>query len=298
VSLFTLARASALPRWDYANHFARIFAVEGFGMVRMPLLGLHVIIYMTFVGALVTAVSASIGPSPPRNRTLNGMLAYSGVLGLGALSYWVGRSHPDAIFGMFPTWGLAVGLLGWWVLSSVANRSSVPAPPSTTVRILALPALSVLVTFGLMLMLVRQFPSPAEQIKRVTSKSETEDSGPQVVAFGAPSSFDGVVAARFVSRQTEPGEHVAILASLGHLVAERSGVIDVAPYAHPDSIVFSEQMTFVLESIEDAGARKIFLGPTYPEIPTFLRLTGYSMTGIDAESQLSLWQRTGTLAAS
>lgn len=291
VSVFILARTSELPRWDYANHFARIFAVEGFGMVRMPLLGLHVIMYMTFVGALMAAVGASIKPTYPRNRVLVGMLAYSGVLGLGAFSYWVGRSHPDALFGMFPTWGLSVGLLGWWVLSSVALRSNAKSAVSPRVGVLALPSFAVLVVFSLMLLLARQFPAPAEQVHRLTSKAEVPWTGLPRQASEAPFSFDGAEASKFVSRYTRSGEHVAILSSLGHGVAERSGVVNVSPYAHPDVIVFSEQMAFFLRSIDDADASKIFLGPTYPEIPTFLQLAGYSMTALDETSRLSLWER-------
>lgn len=288
VSLYTLLRTSSLPRWSYFNHFARIFAVEGFAMLPMPLFGLHVVIYLTFFAALLGALTQGISAQGHRDRALIGMLAYSGVLGLGALSYWVGRSHPAALFGMFPTWGLAVALLAWWVLSSVARRSSTSA---ATVRVWVLPSAATLVVFGLMATTIPEIPSPGPQLSRLDA-TVPPPAAPPPSALEVPSSFSlsrRSAAVRFVSDFTSPGEHIGILASLGHGVAERSGVVNASPYTHPLSIVFEEQMDFVLDELGKEGARKIFLGPSYYEIPDYLRKKGYEMMASDEESRLSLW---------
>lgn len=286
VSLLTLVRSSSLPRLDYLNHFQRVFAVEGFGMLPMPSVGPHLAIYLTFVAALVGAVSIVIKGCPPEKRVLTAMLAYSGVLGLGSLSYWVGRSHPVGLFALFPTWSFSAALLAWWVLSGVAHRS---APSPATVRVWALPSLTVLTVFGLMASVVTNFPAPGAQMKRVggtaESKPHAQPSGP----LDSGSSFDRSAAARFVSDHTRPGERVGILASIGHGIAERSGVVNTSPYSHQDSIGFEEQIAFVLGDIEESGARKIFLGPAYPEIAAYLERRGYEVTARSEESGLSLY---------
>lgn len=288
VSLFVFARSSSLPRIEYLNHFQRVFAVEGFGMVPMPLLGFHVVVYLTFLAALMGAVAMKLRPPEHHDWVLTGMLAYSGVLGLGALSYWVGRSDELSLFGMFPTWGLAVPLLAWWVLTSVARR---PAGPGTA-RLWAIPSFAVLVAFGLMASVLSQFPSPTSQVRRVAGNADPRPDGVPDALFRPTSTFDRSAAISFVADNTSPGEHVGILASLGHGVAERSGVVNVSPFALQDSIGFDEQMVFALEAIEGSGGRKVFLGPSYPEIPAFLERHGYAVTAKSPEAALTLYSRT------
>jgi hypothetical protein len=216
------------------------------------------------------------------------MLAYSGVLGLGSLSYWVGRSHPLALFGVFPTWGLCIALLSWWVLTRAAARRTAPA---ATLRLWALPSVAVLTAFGLMVSAIAQFPSPRAQLWRLEARA-APTAQPQTGAL-AVSSFDLSDAARFVEQNTSPGEQVTILASLGHGIAERSGVVNVSPFSHQDSIVFAQQMAMVLRAADEAGVNKVFLGPSYPEIPVYLRESGYVAKAQDQESQLVLYLDAG-----
>ncbi len=286
VSLLTLARSSSLPAWDYLNHFQRVFAVEGFGMIPMPLVGPHLAIYLTFVAALVGAVSTVMKGCPPEKRILTGMLAYSGVLGLGSLSYWVGRSHPVGLFALFPTWSFCAALLAWWVLSAVPRRSPLR---EANVWVSALPSLAVLTVFGLMASAITNFPAPATQIRRVGGTAESDARAQPFAHLDPGSSFDRSAAVRFVADHTRPGERVGILASIGHGIAERSGVSNMSPYSHQDSIGFEEQIAFVLGDIEESGGRKIFLGPAYPEIGAYLERRGYVLTARSEESWLSLY---------
>ncbi len=284
VSAITWARASSLPRWSYFNHFGRVFAIEGYGLEPMPLLGLHVIMYLTFLAALVGAVITAKASSPPRRPALNGMLAYSGVLGLLGFSYWVGRSQPDSLGVMSALWALCVALLAWWVMTAVAERR---VPSVTTVRMWALPSLAVMVTLGLMVTKASEFPAPGKQLERLSSTVDPDLSSPAAYEVGV--SYDRTAAVRFVSDNTKRGEHVVILASLGHGVAERSGVTNVSPFSHQYSIVFYEQMDILWKEMERGGASKVFLGHGYPEIPEYLEKRAYVMTTTDQESGLSLW---------
>ena len=91
VSLLTLAHAGSLPRLWRLVDYARMFAISGFGQMPIPgLLGVHLLIYLTYVAAIVAATVRMRRGA--RNRVLTGMLAWAGVFGLGAGFYWVGRS--------------------------------------------------------------------------------------------------------------------------------------------------------------------------------------------------------------
>jgi hypothetical protein len=59
----------------------------------MPLLGLHVAIYLTYVAAIGTATVRAVRGED--GRLLTGLLAWSGVFGLGVGAYFAGRSTPD-----------------------------------------------------------------------------------------------------------------------------------------------------------------------------------------------------------
>lgn len=299
VSVLTLITSSSLPRPAYITHFSRVFGVEGFGMLPMPALGLHVIILLTFVSGLAVAIVMSAGVARWHSPVLTGMLAYSSALGLGAFSYWVGRSAPTALFGTFPTWGFTVSLLTVLVLRSV-RAGHVPADPVGWV----MPAMATLTAFGLMASAVSQFPSPITQITRLTAAvpprrgdgtaaSLACQTSPQAAA-PCPlesSSFDRSAAVRFVGANTSPGETVVILASLGHGIARRGGVVNVSPYSHPDAIVFPEQMDWVLDTLARGGGRKVFLGLSYPEISEWLRGHGFVAVAHDQTSALTEWLR-------
>lgn len=298
VCLLTLGTTGSLPDPRYISHFNQVFAVEGFGLVPMPPFGLHVLFFLTFSGALVVAIVASETGSlvASRSPVLVGALAYSGVLGLGAFSYWVGRSHPDSLFAVFPTWGLTVGLLVWLVISEVTAR------PGSIALTGVVPAALVFTSFGLMATVLPQMPSPSGQFRRLTSGSPPSVDAPASSLACVlsprpekpcplePESFRHSAAVRFVERMTTPGEHVMILAGLGHLIGRESRVVNVSPYSHPDAIGFLEQMDFVLEPVDRGEATKIFLGISYPEISRVLQERGFVVVAQDETSELTLWQ--------
>lgn len=250
--IFTLLRSGSLPNIGYVTNLTRVFAIEGFGMEPIrPTLGLHLVIYLTFVVALLSGVIGAVRSSQfsTQARVMRGLLAYSGLLGLGAATYWVGRSTPSALFGMFPTWGLAVAILCWAVLREAAAHPKVS--PELAVR-WALPTAGVLVAFGLMMTVVVQIPSPVAQLRRFTAD------GSDVPQYAA--------SVRFIADRTVRGERVAILTPVGHLLALDAGIVNVSPYATEASIAFYEQMDLVLGAMREEGATKVFLKPTWPEI--------------------------------
>lgn len=272
VSVLTLVRARSLPDLGYITNLTRVFAVEGFGMEPIrPALGLHIVIYLTFVIASVLGVVGAVTAAEfsPRSRVMRGLLAYTGLLGLGAGAYWVGRSVPSALFGMFPTWGLALAVLCWAALREVATGRDVT--PAYAAR-WALPAVGACVGFGLMMTVVVQFPSPAAQVRRFTAR------GSDVPQYAAR--------VHFVGANTVRGERVVILAPAGHLLARDAGVVNVSPYADELSIAFYEQMDLLLGTMRRTGVRTVFVAPTWPETSAYLAEKGYAPAETDTASGL------------
>lgn len=297
VCVLTLATTRSLPRPEYISHFNRAFAIEGFGLVPMPTFGLHVLFFLTFCAAFVVAVVASATGSEVAGRSpvLVGALGYSGVLGLGAYSYWVGRSHQDALFAVFPTWGFTVCLFAWMIIREGGRLDG------RNLRTVVIPAMLLLTCFGVMATVIVQVPSPVAQWGRMTSGSiSSGDPAPSSIVCLtspqptkpcpiAPDSFRHESAVRFVEANTTRGERVMVLTGLGHLIALESGVVNVSPYSHPDAIAFTEQMDFVFKSFARTGATKIFLGLSYPEIAGILRQRGFVPGPYDKTSGLTEW---------
>jgi hypothetical protein len=305
VSVVALVQTGHLPQLRYLTHFTRAFGVEGFGMLPMPNLGLHLLIYLTFVACVTVALvtGATHDPSRPTDAVMRGALAYAGVLGLGGFAYWVGRSDPLALVGVFPTWGLAAALLAWWTLRAVAARPHLDGLAAARV---AVPAMVVLTVVGLMALSARQFPAPWSEVRRIgasdaarvdgTSNSywsivPRAEGGPTEPCPLGPPSLDHEAAVRFVAAHTHRGERVAIVASLGHDIARKTGVVNVSPYSHPDSIVFYEMIDFLVDAADQGDAHTLILGTAYPEIPTELRRRGFTPGDHDPVSGLTVWSR-------
>jgi len=277
VSLLALVRSGSLPDVANLSNLTRVFAVEGFGMEPIrPTLGLHIVIYLTFVASLITGIVGATRSDhmSPQARVQHGLLIYSGLLGLGAGAYWAGRSDPLALFGMFPTWGLSVAILCWAVLRGAAAR---PQMSHGSLVRWALPTTGVLVTFGLMVTVVVQVPSPASQLRRFTAD------GPAIPQYAGR--------VQFIAARTLPGEPVAILAPAGHLMARDAGIVDVSPYASEASIAFYEQMDLLLGIMRRNGATKLFVGPTWPETSAYLAEKHYVTVTREPAVGLTEWEQ-------
>jgi hypothetical protein len=273
VTLVTLVRAGSLPDLSLLLYWSQLFGQQGFGLLKMPELGLHTILYLTFVAALLAGVVRHV--SQAQGRPLTAMLAWSGVFGLGAGAYFAGRSAQMNLIGVFPAWGMALGLVAWVTFRSLASaRVRGDAIP----RRLLLPALLALSGLGTIATTVDRFPGPWNQVRRLSAS----------VGYHA---YDRAPAEAFVGERTVSGERVSILDSLGHKVAENVGAIDTTPYPQWLGIVTTEQMKLVVDTLLDEGGRKVFLGPdVYPEMPLYLTRRGFSPVTQDVQSGITEWQ--------
>jgi hypothetical protein len=253
VSIVTVVRAGSLPHLWLLARYGRVFVAGGFGNLALPGPGFHLVITMTFVAALATAVTRSLQREP--NRVLTGMLAWAGVFGLGASVYFYAyRSHPDVLISLFSAWSLALALLAVAVLQRAWLGMR-----------MTLARFAVLVGFGLTVPSVLQLPGPVAQLDRIAAIQPIEP-------------FREIDAARIVASRTHHGEPVVILSAVGHRIAEEVGVVNVSPYTGLDQMPTREQLQEALRALENAGGRKVFVGQVTlwpPAADRFLQRAGY-----------------------
>jgi hypothetical protein len=134
-----------------------------------------------------------------------------------------------------------------------------------------------LVLFGLFATSIDQFPAPWTQWRRLTKNAHVLQ-------------FNTAPAVRFIRASSRPGEDIAVLAALGHLIALEAHVINVSPYSDPDGIVTYEQLDDVLAELRSAHGDTIFTGPIPPEVSNALMARGFRIVAQDAPSALSEWR--------
>ena len=235
VSVLTLAVAGSLPHFGMLLTYPRIFGTEGFGLLPMPSIGLHLVVYVTFVAAIVVAtVRAASGDE---DRALTAALAWCGVFGLGTGAYFTGRSHPHVLTDLFSIWSLALVLLGVVVVRAIQRRPS---------RRPLLAELLVLAALGTMVCSLAQVPTPWSQIDRLRA-GQPHDIRVQTALENVVWEF------------THAGEPVALLIKPGHEIAEHDGLVDVTPYANIDSMMTTEMWADAIAALERAHGRKLFV---------------------------------------
>jgi hypothetical protein len=234
VSALTLAVGGGLPHFDMLLLFPRIFGAEGFGLLPMPSVGFHLVVYVTFAAAIVVAAARGLARE---DRVLSVALGWIGIFGLGVGAYFTGRSHPQVLVDLFSVWSYALVLL-----AVVAIRSIVRRPQ----RRPQVAELLVFAGLGAMVCSLAQIPTPWGQIERIG------DSQPHdvrvVTAIGTA-----------IATQTRPGEPVAMLVRPGHQISEEIGIVDVTPYANIDSMMTEQQWVEMIHALERAHGRKLFV---------------------------------------
>ncbi|MFL5816029.1 MAG: hypothetical protein ACJ76L_00355 [Conexibacter sp.] len=257
VALLTLVVAGTPPHFSYLFTFPRLWARGGVTMLPMPALGFHLALYATFAAALVVATVRAVAGTPPGERTLTAMLAWAGVFGLGASSYFAGRSHPEVLISLFSAWTLALVLLGIVVVRAMASAGR-RRPTVAQVAVLAGLALAVCS--------LAQTPAPWSQIDRIGTA-------------GPPNSpIQRWDARAFVAEaHAAPGERVLILIPMGHRIAYELGLVNVAPYVSMISMPAVRQLEEALTDLRAEGGARVFayLGQVVPEQQQAIEEAGF-----------------------
>lgn len=235
VAALLLARTRSLPELGRLVRYAHIYAAEGFSMLPIrPLFGVALALFGTHVAAIGVATVRALRANP--DRLLTGLLTWSGVFGLGAGAYYVGHSLSELLIYMLPMWALTVTLL------TVAVLTQAPARPRPA-------AVACLVAFGLLVCSLAQLPAPWQQLRRIASHN--------------PPAFAHPLGQELVAARTHAGEHVLIMAPLGHRIARDLRLDNVAPYSDSRSILTLEQLDESLAALRGAGGTKVFVDAEY-----------------------------------
>jgi len=257
--VLTLVRSGSLPHLGMLLTFPRLYGIDAFGLMPMPHLGFHLAIYLTFAAAIVLAVVRAV--SGGEDRLLTAMLAWSGVFGLGAASYYVGRSLPEVLLSIFSAWSLALALL---LVAAVRAILARPARRPT------LAEAGLLLAFGLTVCSIAQTPTPWSQIARL---HDTSSARPLSVA----------PTARAIAAVTHRGERVAILGPLGHQIAYELQIDNVSPYVSIESMPLRSQLAEAIAALRAAGGRRLFLpvAQSQPEQVAAARQAGFRLVRSD-----------------
>ena len=266
VSLLTLVRAGGLPDPSVMLRFSRLFGMAGFGVFEMPVIGLHTVVYLTFVAAIGVATVRALRADA--DRLLTGMLAWSGVFGLGVGGYFAGRSSPENLVAVFFPWSFALALLLVPVVRSLGTEWWRRRP--------AVAAVFCLFGFLVMACSLAQLPTPWGQLDRL------RQSGPAI--YAAPPGQ------AFVAAHVRRGESAAVLIGLGHRIGRNLGITNVSPYAELLSMPAREQMDETIAALRAAGGTKIFVSVSSvdDEMLRALQDDGFTPGAIDQRSGVAV----------
>ena len=170
VCAIDLIRTGSLPSPATVLYYSRLFGSQGYGMIAMPVLGLHLAVFATFAGALIVAAARARGGED--DRGLTGLLGFAGAFGLLIFVYYGGRSNAYSLIGLFPAWGLALGLLTWIVVQRLRGASDLAGAARRAGAL----GVCALVGFGLALTTVIDVPAPWSQVSRLADSSSKQSS--------------------------------------------------------------------------------------------------------------------------
>jgi hypothetical protein len=263
-ALFTLVRAGSLPRPGLLFEFSRLYGIAGWEQLPMPELGLYLVVFGTFAGALVLAAvrvarglagggADGAGAGEP---LLTALLAWSGLFGLVASIYYAGRAHPMALFDFFAPWAFTLVLLGLVVVRALAARGW---------RRPGLAELAVLFGLGIVVCSLPQTPAPWSQISRIRDRT------PVPV-------FKQLEAEQLIRETTRRGQKVLILTTLSHRIAYDLGLVNVSPYSSIESIATGDQLRRTLDVARSEGVHALYLSLrfTRPEELQALEAAGWT----------------------
>lgn len=257
VAILLLGRTGSLPHLGLLFRFARLYAVSGFDMFPIkPLVGVSTIVFLTYVAAIATATVRAL--EREEDRLLTGLLAWSGIFGLGIGSYYMGRSHPEVLINMFPAWGLSVALLAVAVVRGLPARGArLPSPAGAL----------CLAGVGVLACSLAQTPSPVAEAERLLGSRGA------IYRIGE----------EFVAERTSHGERVLILSEVGHHIALDVHVQDVDPFTGQSAMPTVEQVSEAVAALRHAGGRKVFVPPEreWKGVPAVLRGLGFRRVAVD-----------------
>jgi hypothetical protein len=281
VSLVTLARTGQLPDPALLTYFNRIFLRDSYGLEPMSSLGVHWALYATYGAGLLMGAVRYVRRDP--DRALTGMLAFASVFGLVTGMYFVGRSSQYQLMLLFPAWGFALALVAWTAARSLSSAGD----DRLRLRRLLIPACAALIGLGVMISAIDRIPPPIQQIDRLR-------------AGGTPQDLDPYE--RLIRGTTTPGDDVLLIGiSPEHLLADRTGVVNVSPLNGVTSLISPAEANRSIDELDESGGDLVIERVSglaaggfvfgVPEFAEILRSRGYALVSEDPKLHVRVWRR-------
>ncbi|HEY5956242.1 MAG TPA: hypothetical protein VIV60_06810 [Polyangiaceae bacterium] len=271
--------AGAWPLLGQLTAYQKSFALLGCFMMPMPTTGLHWVLQLTAVSAVIVPIFETFSCDHNRiaadRRLINGGLAFAGLAAMGPLAYYVGRSHILVLEAIFFSWGLVLFQFmhrNWRQWRDAVHRRRQPGD-----YLLAMPLAAALGLCVMVSSMMSEVPRPDKQWARLTTK------------------FPGDVArdkalVDLIAKHSEPGETTVIAYPNAHLLAIHAGVNNVFPFAHTGSLLLKDQLNVVTAAMTRLPqGREFFYGNPVSEMRVRLQEGGYHR--IDGIDDFDVWSK-------
>ncbi len=239
-----LQRGGHPANWKRLSEFQRIFALHGFYMIKLPVIGLHLPVIGAFLCTLGSACVL-------RGRWAPFRLAIS-IFGLGAMAYYVGRSHGKVL-------GAEFGIL------ALALASLVPPLLSTGASMQSRFALFLFFSAGL-----QGIPGPFDQLAKIRS-------------LGTPMAENVVhehqAELSWLRTHIPLGTPVLFMQPSGHHLALELGLKNILPFASEGSLILKSQVREAFELAAESDVTWIALTELHEELEAELRHEGFAQAG-------------------
>jgi hypothetical protein len=234
VSIVTLLRTGSPVRLGELLIYDRIYGLADLGDLPTPALGMHVVIYLTYVAAIGVATVRAIRSDS--GRLLTGLLAWGGIFGLGIGAYYMGRSTPEAVVMMFSAWTLTLALLTVLTVQRIARD---PKRQPTIAQF------AVFFGMGVAACSLPQTPAPWAQIKRLEARA---------APIYTPSPTLKQILLHYGKGRPE-----AIMNVIGHRMAYESGIVDISPFIGIQVVFTIQQFDETQCALRSSGGRLLVL---------------------------------------
>lgn len=279
-ALLTLVRSGQLPSPATYVFFSRQFAVAGVSMIPYgAVVAFSGIVFLTFIAATALGLApAFLGTrrTDSSGRIETAVLSFTGIFGMGAFAYFVGRSDPSVLTAVLCAWGFALAAITVTALRWITTSKGI----SRTASPLALMAIGIFAVTGVAAL--DQSGYGLKQPGRLTSAT-------------AAATVNGDI--QFARDCVRPGTSSMVFLPYGLQVAQAAQLNDHFPFNSPDSVISQAQVDSMRDALDEQHVRA-FLTRTVPlEIKSMLRSNGFILRAKWAAPEagpddfLSVWAR-------
>ncbi len=262
---FTWARSGQWPDFSVGLEFQRLFAWSGFFMLKLPAIGIYQWVFATCFSGMIVALTRRVLNAPQEiDRHRNGLLLATGLMGMGCLIYYVGRSQ----------W--IVTTATFWIFSLCLVLLVVEAFPLRATRTAKIPLLisSLFLLGGISILPLRVL-----------------DLGPKLTEL---SETGGELSRRLEAttkevRTRSTSHPVALIFPYGQLVATRAGVRNASPFAEEGSMISRSQLQRLGAAIERNCVTLVAFKEPKNDLLEILSHSGFRQASIIDE--IRFWER-------